>query len=277
MFTDADVAALERAARFPAKRRQDDDGLPITERLTETAAAFLHNRLWGQKPAPSKNIKRLKAVHTAAKALAAALPREHVKSDHHFRSLLTAQAAVAVSTEEVTDLDGGSRRLRVATGDVRDLIAWSAAAINRELTKIQHGRPVPVLDQEGKQIGHIHPARKRHKGDEPMQKLMGNLNGVWIDFWDRIPGTSRSESTGGEANGPYVRFVLAFLKCLEGHLDETDFIADRGLRDALHPKPESIHYYLTATGITRIRYGYLEPDWKPVPPTGSGKSRRVKT
>ena len=236
MFTGDDVTNLELAARVQLKRRTDDDKRILTDRLTEIAYTFVHNRLWATEPSPTKTVQRLKAVYRAAKRLGAALPHEHRRPDSYFRSRLTAQAAVASSTPELTNLAEGSRRLRAATGAVKDIEVWSQVAILRESEKIQGRR------------------WRRHRGDEAMQNLIGDLNGVWIDYWQRLPGASRSDATG-KIGGPYIRFVQTFLECLKEHLTEDDFIADRGLKGALSATPQAIRERIQRTGISKIADG----------------------
>lgn len=228
-FTDNDITALKQAAGVKAKQKRDDLGRTLPDRLMEIAHSFLVNHLWQQKPSPTKIKKRLNAVQRAAKALYARLPREHVFSHRFFHSCLTAQAAVTASNPELTREDEGSRRLRAATAAVQDIIAWSAAAINRESARIQPRRSA------------------RHRGDQAMQQLIGDLNGVWVDYWQEIPGTS----TGG----PYTRFVRAFLACVEDHLTAEDFAADRSLRNALRASAQAIRERVQRTQITRAKHG----------------------
>ncbi len=96
--------------------------------------------------------------------------------------------------------------------------------------------------------------RVGHQGDEAMQQLIGDLNGVWIDYWECLPGASH-ERTTGDIGGPCIRFVRAFLQCIERRVTDEDLRADPGLRVALRPSPEAIRERLQATGVSRLASG----------------------
>lgn len=232
MFDASDVAALVSAAEVRPKRA--GGRAEIASRLSEIANSFLLDWHWQQKPSPSRIVKRLNAINSAANQLLAKLPQSADQSEAEVRYRLTAQATTKVAS--------GSERLRAAIDAVKDIAAWSKAAKFREATR------------KGRKVG--------HRGDKAMQRLIGNLYGVWLDFWGRIPGATTNAYTG-EIGGPYIRFVLAFLRCLETKIPAKYSQANPGLGNALRASPSAIRERLRLKRIKRV--------------SGIGKSSREKT
>jgi hypothetical protein len=84
----------------------------------------------------------------------------------------------------------------VAAADMLTRLAASAA--KRVQHRIRRGR-------QGEEA--------RYRGDVPLRRFVGDLHGIYRDVYDRLPGISRP-SRGGEAGGPFIRFVQAALKPL---------------------------------------------------------------
>lgn len=228
LFKPSVVAQLAEAARLKPKKEQKK----IASKLSELAHSFLLKRLWQEKPPPSAITKRLKAIRSAADALAQKLPAD-TPSDSEVRFRLTAQAAVKASTQQLTDLASGHERLRLAIAMLGELADWSRSAEKREGAR------------KGRKPG--------HEGDPAMQSLVNGLAEVWLDHWDKLPGTSRSEWTK-ESYGPFVRFVQAYLTILESKLTAADLEQDQGLRDALSKarKPEAIRDRAQKSPVAKI-------------------------
>src|SRR5690242_4075183 len=104
MFTSQDVAGLIRATKMEPKRDRDDLGRSLVDRLTEIAISFVHGRLWQQKSPPSKISHQLTSINKATHKLLAVLTQDDSVQTREVRYRLTAQAAVKVSTPELTDL-----------------------------------------------------------------------------------------------------------------------------------------------------------------------------
>lgn len=214
MFTDDHVQQLEKKARVKAKRLKVGDER-LTDKLTEILQGFITQHVAQQiGHAPSKNVTRLDEICRAAKALRAALPREHVLSDSTLLTLLTAQAQVTAPSDE-----DGARRLRAARESIDNIYAWTIAAINREAPKIAGGR-----------------GGARNTGDKAMRALIGDLRGVWLDYWDLDAGASINQ---GGVGGPFVRFVLAFCEIPRPQYEGAGY-PYHNLAKALSPTPAAI-------------------------------------
>jgi hypothetical protein len=190
------------------------------------AHTFLLDRRWQSKPPPSAVALRLRAIRSAAEELADKLPQE---TDREIRYRLTAQAAVKVSTPELTNLASGLERVRVATSMLGELVEWSRAAEKRESAR------------KGRKTG--------NKGDEATQALMNGLAEIWLEHWRRAPGTSRNDL---DIDGPFVRFVQAFRDALKEKLGPADFAHDPGLRQALKLTPEAIRARARKTPVAML-------------------------
>lgn len=227
LFKPSIVAALaERAKLAPVSGSQDE----ITERLNELAHTFLLNRFWQTKPPPSDVAKRLRAIRSAAEELGRKLPQSG-PLDAEARFRITAQAAVKVSTPELTDLASGHERLQVVTAMLGELIEWSRAAEKREAYR------------KGRRTG--------NRGDVATQALINGLAEIWFEHWGRPPGISRDDLTG-EVRGPFVRFVQCFRDALHGSLSPADYAQDPGLRQALKLTPQAIRERARKTPMAKL-------------------------
>jgi hypothetical protein len=76
--------------------------------------------------------------------------------------------------------------------------------------------------------------RKLHTGDRALNDWFGNLAGIWLDVYERVPATSvgavgtAEEGIGG---GPFVRFIQAALRPVLGDTTpDTEAIRSRARR-----------------------------------------------
>ena len=52
-----------------------------------------------------------------------------------------------------------------------------------------------------------------------MRKLFGNINGIWVDFFDEVPGAGW-DAEKSEVSGPYVGFILTLFNALRARLPD---------------------------------------------------------
>jgi hypothetical protein len=231
MFTAKDVQALTDAAKVPQKCRTDDLGRSLAQFLDEAAEAFLRDQFFQNTASPSSLSKRLSAIEGAAKALLKKLQTSDKRVDADLRSLLIAQANASSSNIEPDKISSGREQLRTAIESTANIAAWSHAAKKR------------VDRRKGRVLGHA--------GDPAMQRLIGDLNGAWLAFFDSFPGASLNDISN-TIGGPYIRFVQAFLECVKSKLSPEELEANPGLNKALSSSAAAIRERLQGTGITSI-------------------------
>jgi hypothetical protein len=226
LFKPSIVAQLAQAARLEPINGSHKE---IANKLSEIGHTFLLNRHWQSKPPPSAIALRLRAIRSAVEELSKKLPQAG-----EVRYRLTAQAAIKASTPELTKLVSGHERLNSVASIIGELGEWARAAEKREAGRM------------GRRAG--------HQGDEATQSLVNGLAEIWVAYWGRGPGTSRSFWTA-ETYGPFVRFFRAYGEALLEKLG-AEAAQDEGLRESLELTSEAIRARARKTPVARL--GRLE-------------------
>ena len=115
----------------------------------------------------------------------------------------------AWAAKEAADLGGlpkyaGASLLDEAIRSVDRLRRWSGAAKRRQRAKADMKERPP------------------HAGDEALDRLIGELAGIWMEVFERPIATS-VDSVNGKPGGPMVRFASAALRPLLGDRTPSDF------------------------------------------------------
>ena len=98
----------------------------------------------------------------------------------------------------------GRAKLRQAVEDVALLRLWARNAKARAAAQVQTNGQRRTT---------------RHSGDKALNDWFGNLAGIWLDVYERLPATSvgaTGRANEGIGGGPFVRFIKAALQPVLG-------------------------------------------------------------
>lgn len=187
--------------------------------LQEIVASYYHEVLQQARPAAGKIVKKLESIESAAHRMFAALGIESDESDvleaiipKELRYVLQGQAALmaeklggfANHPPQDFDMHGAvytdwhhQAQLRDVIVGIRQLREWATHAKERQ-SNIQANRR--------------HHA-KRHQGNVPLDMLVQDLYGLWIDCYHSLPKFSRDGHTNAPT-GPFFRFVRGVCQAL---------------------------------------------------------------
>lgn len=190
-------------------------------------------RLAVKRPA-AKTVKRLEQVTSASERLLKAIGPDERPNEIH-RSLANAAAF------------GDRDKLRLA-----DLAAFRGdEEVSQLIASIAWLGEVAAIAAKNASRGKK-TSKARHEGEPEKHTLFGNINGLWLDFFNEVPGTSIPAS-GGDPCGPYIRFVSSILDTLTSKAPPTLLAIDPKLTSDLAMTPQAIRGYFMKTGRTKIK------------------------
>ena len=142
-----------------------------------------------------------------------------------------------------TDYRGDERVLQIIEG-VELLQELAEAAYEYERSKVEKAQK--ALKEAGKST---HAQRGR---DEPLVRLIGNLNGCWMDCFEELPSATRS-GKGEEIGGPYIKFLMSLFKSLHERTPSEVNRYAPGLRASLYRTPELLYHVIRKTKLPKLR------------------------
>jgi hypothetical protein len=183
----------------------------LRERLEKAAHIYITFSEYQTEPTPNQIADAMADIEEAAATLIAALHLPEAMEQDLLASMPTALRYGALQAEaalEASELDGlprcsGEGLLRDSVHGVYRLHRWA--------------RSVKARNRTARQI----PWTKKHARDEDLNRLFGDLAGIWFFVFERPIATSVSgpeSARPGQAGGPMVRFLSA---CLKPILNET--------------------------------------------------------
>lgn len=213
MFDRESVAELSRAARAEPVGNPEE----IALKLADVASRFFLARWSKAAPASHQVLSSLNAMREAAeKLLRKTESKEGAAAFHHVALQILAHA----SHPDYGDLASGIERPKATAAAIRDLLEWIRAADTLERRRSDK--------------------RRGHTGDEAVQALIDGLAAVWTTHWCGDVSASRHPITG-EARGPFIRFVVAFVDIVDAGVSDMSLAIDPGLARALkRVTPEKI-------------------------------------
>lgn len=212
--------ALSAAKKTLAPDRQRELGNALNTTLRE----YLLERLWylwSAKAPAGKGARQLEKIATAADKLVTLLgardgfdsmiemwrlilsreAENYAESIGGFKGLAPMEfPAYATGEKRVRKWYQGKVKLRECIDDLLLLNQLLKSAHSYELRKV-----TPKIE------------KNRRAGDEHMKKLFNNLNGIWFEILDEIPGASWN-AYAGDAGGPYVGFLLTIFRSLKADM-----------------------------------------------------------
>ena len=102
------------------------------------------------------------------------------------------------------------------------------------------------------QDGKSNKTPSRHSGDPDMRQLIGNLNGIWFDIFEEVPGAGYDEHRQ-RADGPYIRFLESLFAQLRSRIPTELSRVNPNLKRSLTLTRNAIRTKVQKTNISRLR------------------------
>jgi len=94
---------------------------------------------------------------------------------------------------------------------------------------------------------------KRHFGDRALRAFFGELNGIWMDYFDKLPGVTWHEHRS-QIEGKYIGFVESILCAYASKIPEELQQMVPGLRDRFDLTRSALHGRFRRTNISKLRH-----------------------
>lgn len=92
----------------------------------------------------------------------------------------------------------------------------------------------------------------RHEAKEPFQDFFGDLNGLWMDYFESLPGMSMDSYTG-KVTGPYLRFIKCLFQIVLSKLPEPFLKSNPSIKKQLESSDNAIRERFKKTNISKMR------------------------
>jgi len=93
----------------------------------------------------------------------------------------------------------------------------------------------------------------RHFGDRALQAFFGELNGIWMDYFYKLPGVTWHEHRS-QIEGKYIGFVESILRAYASKIPEELQQMVPGLRDRFDLSRSALHGRFRRTNISKLRH-----------------------
>ena len=232
--------ALKRAKRVLPVQREEE----LHERLAEALKNYVAEKLYEVGTADvtrSSKAKRLERIALQARRLRRVIP------DDKRGVTIAASQELRRALMQTPWL---RRTLVLPPNDPAGFAALEAVAavveILADAANQAHRRERMLIDRDRKAKG-----KARHKGDTAMRTLIGEINGIWIDVFEELPGVTLSRAPDKDG-GSYLPFAHSLLHAYADRLPaELQRLAH--LRARLRLTQDAIRGHFRATGISRLR------------------------